>query len=81
MTQEPDINTQYQLRMMTQAITELAERIDQGFDRNSQNLDRLREVVETGFQDLRQVSQQQADTARSLADSVSRLVALLERSS
>ncbi|WP_446876943.1 hypothetical protein [Phormidesmis sp. 146-33] len=103
MTQEPDINNQYQLRMMAQAVTELAERIDQGFDRtaqnieqgfertnqnieqgferNSRNLDSLRELVETGFDDLKRVSQQQADTARSLAESVSRLVILLERKS
>ncbi|KAM3112454.1 hypothetical protein [Phormidesmis sp. 146-33] len=67
---QPDftIGIQYELRQLATATTELAEKIDH-----------LTGVVTTGFEELKQITQQQADTARMQAESVNRLVALLER--
>ncbi|KAM3097905.1 hypothetical protein ACKFKG_07385 [Phormidesmis sp. 146-35] len=59
---------QYELRQLATATTELAEKIDH-----------LTELVTTGFTEIKQITQQQADTARMQAESVDRLVALLER--
>lgn len=66
---EPAIGIQYELRQLATATIELAGKIDY-----------LNEVVTTGFSELKQITQQQADTARLQAESVSRLVRLLERS-
>ena len=70
MTSQPDstIGIQYELRQLATATTELADRIND-----------LREVVTTGFSELKQITQQQADTARTQAESITRLISLLER--
>lgn len=85
---QPDftIGIQYELRQLATATTELAEKIDHLTGRMDERLDLLTEVVTTGFDELKQITQQQADTARMQmensrmqAESVNRLVALLER--
>ncbi|KAM3103633.1 hypothetical protein ACKFKF_01075 [Phormidesmis sp. 146-12] len=70
---------QYELRQLATATTELGEKIDHLMDRMDKRLDRLTELVTTGFTELKKITQQQADTARMQAESVDRLVALLER--
>ncbi|KAM3097907.1 hypothetical protein ACKFKG_07395 [Phormidesmis sp. 146-35] len=70
---------QYELRQLATATTELVEKIDHLMDRMDKRLDRLTELVTTGFTELKKITQQQADTARMQAESVDRLVALLER--
>ncbi|MGV0023998.1 hypothetical protein [Phormidesmis priestleyi] len=74
---QPDftIGIQYELRQLATATTELAERIES----TNEGIDRLRETVNTGFAELKQITQQQADTARMQAESVNRLIAILER--
>jgi methyl-accepting chemotaxis protein len=69
------IGIQYELRQLVTATTELAERIES----TNEGINRLRETVTTGFDELKQITQQQADTARMQAESVNRLIALLER--
>jgi len=85
---QPDftIGIQYELRQLATATTEFAEKIDHLTSRMDQRLDRLTEVVTTGFDELKQITQQQADTARMQmensrmqAESINRLIALLER--
>jgi methyl-accepting chemotaxis protein len=70
MTNQPDptIGIQYELRQLATATTELAERIND-----------LREAMTTGFTDLKQITQQQATTAQTQAESVTKLISLLER--
>ncbi|KAM3100710.1 hypothetical protein ACKFKG_00500 [Phormidesmis sp. 146-35] len=84
MTSQPDspIGIQYQLGQLATATTELADRIND-----------LREVVTTGFTELKEsftelkeITQQQADTARiqaesirSQTESINRFLTLLER--
>ncbi|MGV0027189.1 hypothetical protein [Phormidesmis priestleyi] len=70
MTNQPDstIGIQYELRQLATATTELADRIND-----------LREVVTTGFSELKQITQQQANTAQTQAKSITRLISLLER--
>jgi methyl-accepting chemotaxis protein len=79
---DPLIGIQYELRQLATATTELADRIDT-----------LTVVVTDGFAELKQIAQQQAvtaerqaktaesqaKTAESQAESVSQLIALLER--
>ncbi len=85
---QPDftIGIQYELRQLATATTELAEKIDHLTSRMDERLDRLTEVVTTGFDELKQITQQQADTARMQmensrmqAESVNRLITLLEQ--
>ncbi|KAM3112455.1 hypothetical protein [Phormidesmis sp. 146-33] len=92
---QPDftIGIQYELRQLATATTELAERIEstnEGIDRLRETVntgfDELRELVTTGFTEIKQITQQQADTARMQmensrmqAESINRLIALLER--
>ncbi len=70
MTSQPDstIGIQYELRQLATATTELADRIND-----------LREVVTNGFTELKQITQQQANTAQTQAESITRLISLLER--
>jgi methyl-accepting chemotaxis protein len=78
---QPDfaIGIQYELRQLAKTKTELSEKIVHLMSQMDERLDRLTEVVTTGFDELKQITQQQADTARMQAESVDRLVALLER--
>ncbi|KAM3112456.1 hypothetical protein [Phormidesmis sp. 146-33] len=66
---------QYELRQLATATTKIAERIES----TNEGIDRLKEMVTTGFDELKRITQQQAETARMQAESVDRLVALLER--
>jgi hypothetical protein len=71
--EQQEINTQ-QIGLLTERIDAIGIRIDA----IGEKIDALRDVVNNGFTELRMITQQQADTARLQAESVSRLIALLE---
>jgi uncharacterized phage infection (PIP) family protein YhgE len=90
-TNQPDpvIGIQYELRQLATATVELATRIDtlthvvtDGFAEIRDGFAEIRDgfaEIKDGFAEIKHITQQQANTAASQAESVTRLIALLER--
>lgn len=66
------------IREMREGIVDLKETIAAGFERTSLKLDRLADLTTNGFQDVKEESRRQNETARMQAESVSRLIAMIE---
>ncbi|WP_068814335.1 hypothetical protein [Phormidesmis priestleyi] len=66
------------IRDMREGIVDLKETIAAGFERTSLKLDRLADLTTNGFQDVKEESRRQNETARMQAESVSRLIAMIE---
>ena len=83
-TNQPDpvIGIQYELRQLATATVELATRIDTLTQVVTDGFAEIRDgfaEIKDGFAEIKQITQQQANTAASQAESVARLIALLER--
>ena len=63
---------------LTDGIQDLKETIAAGFEQTSLKLDRLADLITNGFQDIKEESRRQNETARMQAESVSRLIAMIE---
>jgi methyl-accepting chemotaxis protein len=84
-----DHNAEQLMFQLGQATLEIADKMDSvadkmdsmatAMDQLTGKLDRLTELVTEGFQEIRTDIRHQSETARIQADSISRLITLIER--